>query len=322
MTNLPILVLKTLKQSESEFISGQIMAKQLEVSRAAIKKAVSVLKKSGYQIEAMPHRGYRLISATSQLEKCLIQQYLTQLNIDVDIEVFSVIDSTNNEGKRKAQNLKKTLLLIADQQSAGRGRQGHTFFSPAETGLYMTIVMPTHLSLQTIALCTQLMAVSACRAVDQMGGPDLQIKWVNDLYIGHKKTAGILTEAVTNLETMQVTAVVCGIGLNLTTVFFPEEISEKACSLGSLDRNELAARICASFLLLTEKLPCITEWMDEYRQRSIVLGHPLSFVKDSKTYYGIGKEIDDQGRLIVELNTGETMTLSSGEISIKPVSDG
>ena len=248
-----------------------------------------------------------------------IQNKLLLEDLDVDIQAFQEIDSTNNEGKRRAHGLKKPLLLLADHQTQGRGRQGHSFYSPVATGLYMTIVVPTTLPLSTIALCTQIMAVSALHAVRKTGGPQLQIKWVNDLYLGSKKTAGILTEAVTDSGTQKTVAVVCGIGLNITTTDFPDDIRNSAGSLGPIDRYDLAAEITASFLQMMEDLPDTAGWLEEYRQNSLVLGRPLNFALNGRTYYGIGKEIDDQGRLIVKLEDGNEVTLSSGEVSVVPV---
>ncbi len=255
----------------------------------------------------------------NDLNESIIKNKLISNGLDIDVRVFDEIDSTNNEGKRCASTLKKPLLLLADQQTQGRGRQGHTFYSPAFTGLYMTIVVPTSLPLSTIALTTQIMAVAATRAVKKVGGPQLQIKWVNDLYLGSKKTAGILTEAVTDPGTRQTIAVVCGIGLNLTTETFPEEIRNIAGTLGSLERNLLASEITLEFLCLMDSLPETSSWLDEYRQRSLVLGRRLSFYQNGQLCVGIGKEIDDQGCLIVNLEDGTEQILSSGEVSVVPV---
>ncbi len=318
MTPLQISVLKALENRNGSYISGEQLAGELEVSRTAVMKAVHSLRNQGYCISSVRRLGYKLDRTPDQLNAETIRGLLMHSGFNVDVQAYKTIDSTNNEGKRLAHNLKKPLLLLAEEQTMGRGRQGHSFYSPASTGLYMTIVVPSSLPLETIALCTQAMAVAAYRAVTASGGPELSIKWVNDLYLGEKKTAGILTEAVTDLETMRATAVVCGIGLNLTTLQFPDDIMNKAGSIGALDRNSLAVGITTHFLALFKELPDTSGWLKTYKERSLVLHKKLSFSMNGNEYQAVGKEIDDQGRLIVELEDGSETTLSSGEISIIP----
>ena len=311
-------VLSILMDNANEYRSGEAIAAQLQVSRTAVMKAVNALRGAGYAISSCRHLGYRLDDVPDTLDAQRIRAYTEAHGLQIDVLTFPTIDSTNNEGKRRAHDLARPLLLAADEQTSGRGRRGRSFYSPNKTGLYMTIVVPTVLPLQTIALCTQMMAVSAARAVESLDGPKLRIKWVNDLYLDEKKVAGILTEAVTDLETQQVTAVVCGIGLNLTTDSFPDELHGRAASLGAVRRSELAAAITMFFLKLMSQLPDISQWMDDYRARSLVIGNALSFVRNGCEYHGIGKEIDDQGALVVKLDDGIEVTLSSGEVSIAP----
>ena len=318
MTVLQAKVLNLLKANRGAFISGESIANAASVSRTAVMKAVNALKNQGYEISSQRRCGYMLENGPDALNETLIHEKLHDLDCDTDVQVYETIGSTNNEGKKQAHNLEKPLIIVSEQQTMGRGRQGHSFYSPAGSGLYLTIVTPSELPFSTMALCTQLMAVAAVRAVKAAGGPELRIKWVNDLYLGTKKTAGILTEAVSNLETQKAEAVVCGIGLNLTTSVFPDEINGIAGSLGKLDRNILTAEIASRFLKMAGELPDTSSWLGEYRERSFVIGHPLSFTLNGELLHGIGKEIDDQGRLIVSLEDGSDIVLSSGEVSIIP----
>ena len=318
MTTLQNQVLSILQASAGDYVSGEGIAARLHVSRAAVFKAVRALRQSGYPVEALRKCGYCLPYAPEELCEERIQALLREAGHEVSVRVFSSIDSTNSEGKRTAQELTQPLLIAAETQTAGRGRQGHSFYSPAHTGLYMTIVAPTALPYRTVALCTQMMAVAAVQVLENLGSPEISIKWVNDLYYCKNKIAGILTEAVSDLEARQVSAVVCGIGINLTTAVFPEEIREKAGSVGRLERNQLAAGIASMFLDYMSLLPDVSPWMPFYRQRSMVLGKPLSFTRDHVLYHGVGSEIDDEGRLRVELAEGGSVWLDSGEISIVP----
>ena len=318
MTPLQSQVLSILKERKNTFVSGEIIAEKLSVSRTAVMKAVNSLKENGYAITSVPRLGHRLEQVPDILDADSIRHRLLEKNVEADVVVFQTIDSTNTEGKKRADHLSRPLLLLAEEQTMGRGRQGHSFYSPRTTGLYMSLVVPVSLPLTTIAFCTQAMAVAAARTVEALGGPALQIKWVNDLYLADRKVAGILTEAVTDLETQQATAVICGIGINLTTKDFPETIMSTAGALGRMDRNILAAEINALFLKMINELPDTDLWLNEYRQRSLVLKRTLSFSVNGHVYHAVGKEIDDQGRLVVGFKDGNTMTLSSGEISVIP----
>lgn len=318
MTPLQSQVLSILKERKNTFVSGEIIAEKLSVSRTAVMKAVNSLKENGYAITSVPRLGHRLEQVPDILDADSIRHRLLENNVEADVVVFQTIDSTNTEGKKRADHLSRPLLLLAEEQTMGRGRQGHSFYSPRTTGLYMSLVVPVSLPLTTIAFCTQAMAVAAARTVEALGGPALQIKWVNDLYLADRKVAGILTEAVTDLETQQATAVICGIGINLTTKDFPETIMSTAGALGRMDRNILAAEINALFLKMINELPDTDIWLNEYRQRSLVLKRTLSFSVNGHAYHAVGKEIDDQGRLVVGFKDGNTMTLSSGEISVIP----
>ena len=318
MTPLQSQVLSILTERKNTFVSGEIIAEKLSVSRTAVMKAVNSLKENGYAITSVPRLGHRLEHVPDILDADSIRHRLLEKNVEADVVVFQTIDSTNTEGKKRADHLSRPLLLLAEEQTMGRGRQGHSFYSPRTTGLYMSLVVPVSLPLTTIAFCTQAMAVAAARTVEALGGPALQIKWVNDLYLADRKVAGILTEAVTDLETQQATAVICGIGINLTTKDFPETIMSTAGALGRMDRNILAAEINALFLKMINELPDTDLWLNEYRQRSLVLKRTLSFSVNGHVYHAVGKEIDDQGRLVVGFKDGNTMTLSSGEISVIP----
>ena len=318
MTPLQSQVLSILKERKNTFVSGEIIAEKLSVSRTAVMKAVNSLKENGYAITSVPRLGHRLEQVPDILDADSIRHRLLEKNVEADVVVFQTIDSTNTEGKKRADHLSRPLLLLAEEQTMGRGRQGHSFYSPRTTGLYMSLVVPVSLPLTTIAFCTQAMAVAAARTVEALWGPALQIKWVNDLYLADRKVAGILTEAVTDLETQQATAVICGIGINLTTKDFPETIMSTAGALGRMDRNILAAEINALFLKMINELPDTDLWLNEYRQRSLVLNRTVSFSVNGHVYHAVGKKIDDQGRLVVGFKDGNTMTLSSGEISVIP----
>ena len=197
-------VLTRLIASRGVFLSGQTLAEEMNVTRGAIWKAVDALKADGYAVESVRNRGYSLIKSPDILRADEIVYLLLKGGQKTDVLCFDSIDSTNAEARRRAGALTRPLVILSDEQTAGRGRSGHSFFSPKRTGLYMTVALPVSLSLKAAALSTQAMAVAAVRAAAETGGPELSIKWVNDLYLSGLKVAGILTEAVSDMETGEV----------------------------------------------------------------------------------------------------------------------
>lgn len=318
MSELRQRVLLSLKKNQGQYLSGEALARECGVSRAAVWKSIRTLTEEGCQIEAVPRLGYRLRADADLLRAEEIRLRLSELGTPADVFCFSSIDSTNTEARRRAQELAGPAVFAAEKQTAGRGRQGHSFYSPEGTGLYMTVALPVRLPLRDAALATQAMAVAALLAVRDMGGPQLGIKWVNDLYFQGKKVAGILTEAISDLESGRTALLLCGIGYNLTTSVFPEELQGKAGGIGRLNRSELAARTAARFFRLAGSLPDPSLWMDTYREHSLVLGRGLSFEQNGQTFHAMGERIDDRGALVVRLADSSLRTLTSGEISILP----
>ena len=230
-----------------------------------------------------------------------------------EVEVFDIIDSTNLEAKRRAASLNKSpKLILAEQQTAGKGRMGRQFYSPRATGLYMSYVYTPETDFSDNVTVTAAAAVAVVRAIERTTQLNPQIKWVNDIYINGKKVCGILTEAVTG----QKTAIIVGIGINITTEHFPEEIVNTADSLNTaVDRNRLAAEIVLELQTLIKELPDRT-FIDDYRQKSCVLGREVTFIKNGTEQIGTACDIDLDGGLIIKTIDG-TVTLNTGEISLR-----
>lgn len=230
-----------------------------------------------------------------------------------DVEVFDVIDSTNLEAKRRAlANFDKPLLLVTEEQTAGKGRMGRQFYSPKTTGLYMSYLYQPTASFSDSVTVTAAAAVAVSRAISKLTDLKPLIKWVNDIYIDGKKVCGILTEAVTG----QKNAIIVGIGVNITTEQFPEDIVSIADSLKrKLDRNRLAAEIVKELQTLIKELPDRT-FIEEYRERSCVLGREVTFIKDGISKVGKAIDIDRDGGLVVETKAGK-ITLNTGEITLR-----
>ena len=231
------------------------------------------------------------------------------------IIILDTVDSTNNEAKRiVTAPITTPLLICAGCQTAGRGRRGHDFYSPADTGLYISLVLPINEDSADIQRITCAAGVAAAEAIERAAGVAAGIKWVNDIYVNGRKVCGILTELLSDTENRPI-AVCVGIGVNLTTADFPDEIADIAGCIGGLDRNLLCAEIANR---LTDLYAQISDsgFMRAYAERSTVLGKTVTFCDADGEHTAVAVGIADDGGLIVEENS-LPRTLHSGEISVK-----
>jgi BirA family biotin operon repressor/biotin-[acetyl-CoA-carboxylase] ligase len=229
----------------------------------------------------------------------------------VRAEYFSVIDSTNSECRRRVQNGDtRALLLVADEQTAGRGRQGKSFYSPADTGIYFSLLLPAKDSFAPETL-TCAAAVAVCRAVEALTALEPKIKWVNDIYIDGKKVCGILTEALCAPSGERF--IIIGIGINITTRDFPPGVENGGALGADIDRNALVIAAVNNLLELLDG----GEFMDFYRSRSLVTGERIRIITKDGEVSATAEGIEDDGALRVMLDSGETEILRSGEISIR-----
>lgn len=234
-----------------------------------------------------------------------------------DIFVFETINSTNTFSKELAKNgAKHKTLVIANQQTMGRGRLGRDFFSPPDTGLYMSIILcPELLRNSDPSALTIIAGVAVCRVLETICDKNPKIKWVNDIFLEGKKVCGILAEAGTDSNRLDY--VIVGIGLNISTQSFPGELNKIAGSINQvINRSFVAAEIIKAFNQAIE-ICNSDQLIEEYKSYSMVLGKKISFTINDKTYEGIATDINIEGNLIVCLENGDIITLKSGEVSLE-----
>ncbi|MBQ3572988.1 MAG: biotin--[Clostridia bacterium] len=253
-----------------------------------------------------------------RLEKEKIEAIIGEC--DNTIIVMDEVDSTNLEIKRLAQDgAKDGTVVIADRQSSGRGRLGRSFFSPAGSGIYMSILIKPSFEEERAVIVTTAVSVAVCRAIEKVSGKRPLIKWVNDLYLNGKKICGILTEAIRDARSGKIEYIVIGIGVNCAETEFPDDIKNIAGSIcekeEELSRNELAAEIIKEINLMGN-LANSRDFIDEYKRRSLVIGKDIRIIGKSEELATV-LDIDENGGLVVRLWDGETKILSSGEISIR-----
>src|SRR5580698_6118454 len=231
-------------------ISGEDLAEQLHISRAAIWSRIEELRKLGYDIEAYPHRGYRLVDEPDTL---LADDLLARLGktkiIGRDIQVFEETSSTNDVVEKLARDgVREGAVVFAESQTKGRGRLGRKWISPARKGLWFSILLRPAMRPATVTQLTIAAATALFRAIHLQTGLTPEIKWPNDILIRGKKVAGILTELSAELDKVKYVILGIGLDVNLGAGEFPPELRKLATSLKiesgqRQDRAALAVKI-------------------------------------------------------------------------------
>lgn len=316
-------LLELLEQHKGETLSGEVMAGELQCTRAAVWKAMKALREEGYPIEAGPNKGYTLSKESTRLSAEGLRPFLKKP--DVHLEVYKETDSTNQSAKRAivSGEAGHGSFVIAECQTAGRGRRGRTFFSPEGGGLYLSIILEPDETLKDGLLLTTAAATAVYRAVKTVCGISLDIKWVNDLCLAGKKVCGILTEAITDFESGNIEYAVVGIGLNVyeTESGFPEDLKEIAGALyksraesSGIDRNRLAAEIVNCLLEEVQDL----KLSPEYVEHNIIPGKRIEIIDGPRSRHATALSICPDGKLKVREDNGAVSVLSFGEVSVYP----
>ncbi|MCZ0859790.1 biotin--[acetyl-CoA-carboxylase] ligase [Methanocorpusculum sp. MG] len=314
-------VLRILEENRGRFFSGEEIASMLGVSRSAVWKAVKSLEAEGYAVSAVTNKGYCLAADTDILSPEGIRLYLSPEYCDIPITIHKVTGSTNEDAKALAvAGAVHGTMVLAEEQTQGRGRLGRSFYSPKSSGVYMSVVLRPNLAITDAVLITTAASVAVARAVEEVSDQTPEIKWVNDVFVQKKKICGILTEAVSGFESGVVECVVVGIGINVVDPGFPDEIKQVAGSLfgqrPDFSRNRLAALVANHLLELSAALPD-RSFLDEYRKRSMLLGKPIRFLENNVWCDAVAVDVDNSGGLVIETAAGRR-TLSSGEVSVRP----
>ncbi|MBQ2931996.1 MAG: biotin--[Clostridia bacterium] len=237
-----------------------------------------------------------------------------------NLVVLDTVNSTNSYIKElAASGASHATTVIADSQTNGRGRLGREFFSPGGTGIYMSILTDPSKIKIPVSHLTIAAGVAACRTLTGICDASPSIKWVNDIFLHDKKVCGILAESVVNAKTNTFPYTIVGIGINVSTSaeIFPGKLSEIAGSVfpANITRNEIIAKLLNEFDNICSNAE-IKNLVDEYKKYSRVLGKKISFTKNGKAFSGTAKDINLDGNLVVSLEDGQEMILSSGEVSL------
>ena len=316
-----------LKEAD-DHISGQQLCEQFQVSRTAVWKVINQLKEEGYQVEAVRNKGYRIIESPDVLtrEELSVQIGDATRWAGQEIVCFTETDSTNVRARKLGENgAAHGTLVVAEQQTAGRGRRGRGWESPAGSSIYMSLLLRPEFLPNKAPMLTIVMAYSVATALREQTGLDFRIKWPNDIVLNGKKVVGILTEMSTEIE--YINHVVIGVGINVNTEAFPEEICATATSIRresgkTWRRAELIAAILRQFevqyerFVKEEDLAYLREAYDAIlvncNREVRILGE-----KDGNRAVALG--IDDQGELLVRKEDGTVTSVYAGEVSVRGI---
>ena len=316
-----------LLRNSRDYVSGQQLCAQFGVSRTAVWKAINQLKEDGYQIEAVSHKGYRLLESPDILSESEILSRLTTDWAGRTLHYFNETGSTNIDAKRCAEEGEPHgTTVVANTQSAGRGRRGRLWQSPAGRAIYMTILLKPRFIPDKASMLTLVMALSVADAIAEATGLSAGIKWPNDVVVNKKKVCGILTEMNAELDYIQY--VVIGVGINVNNNSpeeFPEEIRQTATSLKiesgmQISRAALLERVLAHFEknynIFTKKLD-LSALMEAYDARLLNLNAEVRVLDPKGEYTGIARGINPAGELLVEKENGEVVPVYAGEVSVR-----
>lgn len=301
-----------------DYVSGDWISHHLGISRQALWKHIQELKEAGYDIVAVPHLGYKLISSPDRLFPYEIGYEINTKFIGKKIYYFDTVSSTMDIAFQFGmKGVPEGTLILAEAQTKGRGRLGRSWVSPKYKGVYLSLILKPKLSPNQAPILTLLSAVSVCEAIKAVTGLDSQIKWPNDILIRHKKLGGILTEL--SAETDEVRFVIIGIGLNVNNdkkALISQATSLKEQKKENVSRiellREILRRVETNYLLLQDKgSRIITE---KWREHNITLGKRIKVYYRKEHAEGEALDIDVDGGLLLRKDSGVIEKVISGDV--------
>lgn len=313
-----------LRETEG-YVSGQELCNKFGVSRTAIWKVINQLKQDGYEIEAAQNKGYHLLSAPDRVDEAELESLRTTEWAGCEIHYYESIDSSNTKARELAEDGHPSgTLVVAEQQSVGKGRRGRSWESAPGIGIYMTLMLKPEINPNNASMLTLVAAMAVTNAIRRITGAQALIKWPNDIVINGKKICGILTEMSAQFD--YINNIVIGIGINVHNESFPEELKETASSLWiECGRHFHRATIIEAFLEEFERTYAIyleTEDMEglqaEYSNLLVNMGRQVRVLDPKEPFEGKAMGITKRGELIVD--TWESRKLvSSGEVSVRGI---
>jgi len=307
-----------LLKKRQDYLSGEELSGSLKISRQGLWKHIQSLKDLGYDIAAVPHLGYRLVSSPDRLFDFEVMHGLRTKILGKKVLYFDNLSSTMDTGMQLGlKGISEGTIIIAETQTKGRGRLGRIWFSPKYKGIYFSLILRPKISPDKAPVLTLLTAVSICEAIKEAVGLEAKIKWPNDIFLHNKKLGGILTEL--NAEVDEINFVVIGVGLNVNND--KKSLISGATSLKELKKEnisrllflqEILRKMEANYFLLERKgAPVIIE---KWRQNNITLGRRVKVYSHRQHLEGLALDIDADGGLILRTDSGLRQKIMAGDV--------
>ncbi len=309
-------VLKLLEESD-DYISGEMISNKLSISRQSVSKHISKLNEMGYHIEAKHKKGYKYHKVDDIYNKYEIEK---EIDNKFNIIFLDSVDSTNNYAKTIAED---KAVIIANTQTNGRGRLGRSWYSEKDKGVYLSIILKPDISVEEAPKLTLLSAAAMLTALRKLTDLDIKIKWPNDLVLKNKKLAGILTEM--SLELGSINYIVVGIGVNVGSYLFPDDIKDKGIFLHKyhdISRKEIVVSFLKEFDILYHEFinGNFKTVIDISKEYSVILNKDIKIIsKEERIVRAV--DIDENGHLIIINEQGERENIFYGEVSIRGLYD-
>ncbi|MCD8326866.1 MAG: biotin--[acetyl-CoA-carboxylase] ligase [Lachnospiraceae bacterium] len=308
-----------------DYLSGQMLCDHFQVSRTAVWKVMNQLKNEGYHIESVPNRGYRLIQDTDILHEDELQQAVRGKWAGCRVIYKKITGSTNLDAAAAAGELPHGAVIVADEQTAGRGRRGRNWISEPQGNIYFSLLLKPDFLPEKASMVTLIMALAVAKAIEIVVKLPAMIKWPNDIVIEGKKVCGILTEL--RAEPDLIHHIVIGVGINAHQKNFEGEALTYATSIdretgGFVNRTELLAEIWAQFETLYEefeKTLDLSSLQEEYNGRLVDLGQKVRILDPKGEYTALSGGIDAAGQLQVAREDGSRESIYAGEVSVRGV---
>lgn len=316
-------ILALLRESE-DYVSGQELCGRFGVSRTAVWKAIGQLKKEGYQIEAVQNRGYRLASLQEVYGQHELESRMDTAWAGKPVRFYEELGSTNLQAKLDAENgAKEGTLIVADMQTAGRGRRGRAWSSPPGTNVYFTLILKPDFRVELASMVTLVTGLAVAEGIRSTCGLEARIKWPNDIVVNGKKVCGMLAEMSTERDFIHY--VVMGVGINVARQDFPTEIAQTAACLEqecgcTVSRSEIIVNVMKGFEKyydIFRRDGNLTGLLERYNGMLAGKDGEVRVLDPKGEYTGISRGINSTGELLVERENGAVEAVYAGEVSVR-----
>lgn len=317
-------MLDILREHRGAYISGEEISRRLSISRTAVWKQINKLREEGYEFEAVSRKGYRLVFAPDKLEEGDVLKELQTKSFGRHLNLMEVTSSTQEAARLLAEEgAPEGTLVIAEEQTGGRGRQGKRWYSPARKGIWMSLLLRPQRPLSFAPQLTLLTAVAVCRAIRKVTGVDAGIKWPNDLLVQGKKICGILIESVGEDERIKYCIAGIGIDVNVELEELPTELHTVATSL-KIESGQTQSRATLISAVMNELEQLYNLYEEEgfapighlWEALSVTLGKRVTVKTTRGETEGTAEALDESGALVLLDDTGNHITIFSGDVQL------